>query len=417
MTDNYYVCPGCALLCDDIEVETTGRELTKIYSACMKGVARMKQSSDPLECTVEQEPVSVDQAIEKAASILREARNPLIFGHGNSSSEAQKKAIEIAKMTGAYIDDTSSFCQGPMIEAILQDKLKTCTLDDVRNKADVIVFWGADPANSHPRHMSRYSYFPRGAERQRGWEEDRTMICVDVRESETAVIAGKTGFFRIPVEGDAEFMDALVSGLSSKVPKTSFNFDKKRLLELSNTLKKAKFGVICVGLGMVYSLEDLEPLIALMDKLNSVSNFHLIPMVGQYNMRGFNQNLFDEAGYINRVKFDKDTGEAKHGAEYSVVEALREKNVDAALVIGSDPLSSLPLSVARYLADIPLINIDPCQNLTSTKSNVTIPCAVGGIDSGGTAVRMDGVEVELKQIVESDNLSDPEILTRIMEAI
>ncbi|WP_406662079.1 formylmethanofuran dehydrogenase subunit B [Methanolobus sp. ZRKC3] len=417
MTDDYYVCPGCALLCDDIEVETEGKELTKIYSACMKGVARMKGGSNPLEYTVEQESADVDTAIEKAAAILRDAKNPLIFGHGNSSSEAQKKAIEIAKKTGAYIDDTSSFCQGPIIEAILQDKLKTCTLDDVRHKADVILFWGADPANSHPRHMSRYSYFPRGQERQRGWEEDRTLIAVDVRKSETAEIAGKTGFFQIPVKGDAEFIDALVSGLSSKVPKTSFNFDKKRLLELSNTLKKAKFGVICVGLGMVYSLEDLEPLFALMEKLNSVSNFHLIPMVGQYNMRGFNQNLFEETGYINRVKFDSETGEAKHGAEYSVVEALKEKAVDAALIIGSDPLSSLPLSVARYLANIPLIDIDPCQNLTSTKANVTIPCALGGIGSGGTAVRMDGVEIELKQIVETDKLSDEEVLTRIMEAI
>lgn len=417
MTDNYYVCPGCALLCDDIEVETEGKELTKIYTACMKGVARMKGCSNPLECTVEQEAADVDDAIEKAAAILRDAKNPLIFGHGNSSSEAQKIAIEIAKKTGAYIDDTSSFCQGPIIEAILQDKLKTCTLDEVRDKADVIMFWGADPASSHPRHMSRYSYFPRGKERQRGWEEDRTLITVDVRKSDTSEIAGNNGFFQIPIKGDAEFMNSLVDGLSSKVPKTSFNFNKKKILELSNTLKKAKFGVIGVGLGLVYSLEDLEPLFALMDKLNSVSNFHLIPMVGQYNMRGFNQNLFEETGYINRVKFDSETGVAEHGAEYSVIEALKEKSVDAALVIGSDPLSSLPLPVARYLADIPLINIDPCQNLTSTKANVTIPCALGGVESGGTAVRMDGVKVELKQIVETDKLSDEEVLTRIMEAL
>jgi len=417
LTDNYYVCPGCALLCDDIEVETEDNKITKMYTACMKGVARMKGCSSPLECTVEQEAADVDASIEKAAAILKDAKNPLIFGHGNSSSEAQKVAIEIAKRTGAYIDDTSSFCQGPIVEAILQERLKTCTLDDVRDKADVTVFWGADPANSHPRHLSRYSYFPRGKERQRGWEEDRTLITVDIRKSDTSEIAGNSGFFQIPIKGDAEFMNALVDGLSSKVPKTSFNFDKKKILELSNTLKKAKFGVIGVGLGLLYSLEELEPLFALMDKLNSVSNFHIIPMVGQYNMRGFNHNLFEETGYINRVKFDIESGQAKHGAEYSVVEALKERSVDAALVIGSDPLSSLPLPVARYLADIPLIDIDPCQNLTATKANVTIPCALGGVESGGTAVRMDGVEIELKQIVETDKLSDKEVLTRIMEAL
>ncbi|WP_340817944.1 formylmethanofuran dehydrogenase subunit B [Methanolobus sp. WCC4] len=413
----YYVCTGCALLCDDIEVETEDNKVIKVHAACRKGVARMKGCSDSMECTIDGEKAEVGDAIQKAAGILGNAENPLIFGHGNSSSEAQKRSIDLAKRTGAYIDDTSSFCQGPIIEAILQDRIKTCTLDDVRHKADVIIFWGADPSNSHPRHLSRYSYFPRGKERQRGWEEDRTAITIDIRKSDTAVISGDTRFYQIPMAGDAEFMEALVSALSGKVPKTSYGFDVKRILELSNVLKKAKFGVICVGLGLIYSLEELEPLFTLMDKLNEVSDFNLIPMVGQYNMRGFDHNLFEETGYINRVKFNPETGEAEHGAEHSVVEALRSKAVDAALIIGSDPLSSLPLSVARYLAEIPLITIDPCRNLTATKSTVTIPCALGGVEAGGTAIRMDGVEIEMKKIIDTDNLSDEEILTRITEAI
>jgi len=54
--------------------------------------------------------------------------------------------------------------------------------------------------------------------------------------------------------------------------------------------------------------------------------------------------------------------------------------------------------------------IDPCNNLTASRSAVTIPCALGGVESGGTAIRMDGVEVELKKIFDSDRLSDQEIL-------
>jgi formylmethanofuran dehydrogenase subunit B len=138
-------------------------------------------------------------------------------------------------------------------------------------------------------------------------------------------------------------------------------------------------------------------------------------MAGHYNMRGFNQNLFEETGYINRVKFS--SGEVMHGPEYSVVEVLRQKAVDAALVIGADPLSSLPRSVVRYLEEIPLIVIDPCQTLTSTKANVTIPCGLVGVETGGSAVRMDGVEIEVKQIVDTDRLSDEEIMTRISEAL
>lgn len=413
----YYVCTGCALLCDDIEVETDGSRISKVYAACKKGVARMKGCSSPLECTVDGEKTDIDSAIAKAAEILGNAEKPLIFGHGNSSCGAQKKSIALARKTGAYIDDTSSFCQGPVVEAILQNKIKTCTLDDIRHRADVIVFWGADPSSSHPRHLSRYSYFPRGRERQRGWEEDRTAISIDVRKSDTAIICGSEGFYQIPPGSDAEFMEALLNALSGKVPKTSFGFDVKRILELSNILKKAKFGVICVGLGLIYSLDELDPLIRLMDRLNEVSDFNLMPMVGQYNMRGFNQNLFAETGFINRVKFSSLPDKAEHGPDYSVVEALRNRSVDAALIIGSDPLSSLPLSVARYLGTIPLITIDPCQTLTASRSAVTIPCALSGVEAAGTAVRMDGVKIELKKILNTARLADEEILARITEAI
>lgn len=415
MENDYYVCTGCALLCDDIGVEVEDDKLTRVHAACRKGVAFMKGCSHPMEATVNGERTDLDSAIKEAANILMNAEKPLIFGHANSSCGAQEKAIELARKTNGCIDDTSSFCQGPLIEAIMEGKLKTCTLDDVRHKADVIIFWGSDPASAHPRHMSRYSYFPRGKERQRGWEEDRTAITIDVRKSDTAEICGKNGLYQIPVKGDAEFMDALVSALSSKVPKTSYDFDKKRILELANILKKAKFGVIFAGLGMVYSLEDNEPLYRLIDKLNSVSDFHVIPMSGHYNMVGFNRNLFEETGYINRVKFDG--AEVLHGPEYSVVEALRKKEVDAALVIGADPLSSLPRSIVRHLEEIPLIVIDPCQTLTSTKADVTIPCGLVGVESGGTAVRMDGVEIELKPIVASERLSDEVVLTRILEGL
>jgi len=137
-------------------------------------------------------------------------------------------------------------------------------------------------------------------------------------------------------------------------------------------------------------------------------------MVGHYNMRGFNELLFKETGFVNRVKFGPT---AVHNDKYSVVRALQEKRVDALLVIGSDPLSSLPRAVVSSLADIPVICIDPCVNLTSTIALVTIPCAVSGVECSGTAIRMDGKVVQLSKVLESGYMTDEDILDRIMEAI
>jgi formylmethanofuran dehydrogenase subunit B len=400
-------CPGCALLCDDIEVALENGRIKETRNTCRRGAARIRGCINRLAPTIDQKPSDIESAIKRAAGILKEAKSPMLFGFTNSTCEAQVKGIQLAKKMGAIIDDTSSFCQGLLIEKILQNKFRTCTLEDVRNKADVIVYWGSDAQDSHPRHLSRFSYFPRGESRQRGYEEDRIAIAIDVRESNTAKIC-KGHFYRIQPKGDREFILALIDALSGKVPA----YEPKKILELAAILKKAEFGVICVGIGLTYSIkEDFDILVSLADKL---PNFHIMPMVGHYNMRGFNENMFKETGFVNRIKFH---GTAAHDDKYSIVEALREKSIDALLVVGSDPLSSLPRSLIRHLASIPVICIDPCVTMTSKIAAVTIPCAVSGVESGGTAVRMDGKKIDLSKMIESNYPTDEELLTRLMEAL
>jgi len=152
-----------------------------------------------------------------------------------------------------------------------------------------------------------------------------------------------------------------------------------------------------------------------MKVLNEKSNFHLVPMVGHCNMRGFNENLFAETGYVNSIKFEN--GIVKHGPEYSFVESLKAKTIDAALIIGSDPFSSLPRSIAKYLLGIPIISMGPSETVTTRKAKVHISTAASGVESGGSAIRMDGTLVSFKPIVETKNPSEEYILKKIMEAL
>lgn len=400
-------CTGCSLLCEDIDVVLDKGRIKEIRNACRRGAARFRGCKNRLTPSVNKKQTDIDTAIKKAADILKNVKSPMLFGWSNSTCEAQVKGIELAKKLNAAIDDTSSFCQGLLIERALQKKFRTCSLEDVRNKADVLVYWGSDAQDSQPRHLSRFSVFPRGESRQRGYEEDRLAIAIDVRESNTAKIC-KGHFYRIPLRGDREFILALMDALSGKVPK----YDAKRMLELAGFLKKAEFGVIFAGIGLTYSIkDDIDILVSLADML---PNFHIMPMVGHYNMRGFNEALFKETGFVNRVKFE---GKPVYDNKYAIVEALKAKSIDALLVVGSDPLSSLPRSVTSHLASIPVICIDPCVTLTSKIADVTIPAAVSGIEYGGSAVRMDGKVIEMSKIIENTYLSDVEIMTRLMEGL
>lgn len=400
-------CPGCALLCDDIEVIIENNVIKTINNACRRGNARIRGCKERLRPTINQAPADIDTSIKNASRIIKNARSPMLFGWNNSTCEAQVKGVQLAKKSNAAIDDTSSFCQGMLIEKVLQKKIRTCFLEDVRDMADVLIYWGSDAQESQPRHLSRFSYFPRGKNRQRGYEEDRIAIAIDVRESNTTKIC-KGHFYRIPLKGDSDFILALIDALEGKVPSN----EPKRMLELASILKKAEFGVIFAGIGLTYSIkDDIDILTALGDVL---PNFNIMPMVGHYNMRGFNEILFRETGFVNRIKFE---GKAIHDNRYAIVEALKQKSIDALLVIGSDPLLSLPHSIITHLATIPVICIDPCATLTSKIAAVTIPSAVSGVESGGSAIRMDGKTIELSKIIENNYLPDTEILRRIMEGL
>jgi formylmethanofuran dehydrogenase subunit B len=186
------------------------------------------------------------------------------------------------------------------------------------------------------------------------------------------------------------------------------------MIELGTLLKKTEWGAIFPGPGLLYSLQgNMEILEKLLARLNEITVFKVVPMLGHFNTRGFYELLREKTGQVNRVSFQG--GEIAHGPEQNVMAAAR--SCDAALIVGSDPLSSLPFGTARALARLPLIAIDPHRSLTTDAAEVVIPSAISGLEAGGTAVRTDGMKIEFEPILEPGLPADEQILKRIMEAI
>ena len=52
------------------------------------------------------------------------------------------EAIELADLLGAIVDTTSSVCHGPTGLAMQAVGEPTATLGEVRNRADLLIFWG-----------------------------------------------------------------------------------------------------------------------------------------------------------------------------------------------------------------------------------------------------------------------------------
>src|SRR2546427_8843542 len=158
-------CTYCGCLCDDIELHANHERILKAKRACVLGRAWF--FNHPVEhglpaALIDGRPAEVGAALEAAAAILNDADMPLIYGLGNSTSESQRAAMMLAESIGGVIDSHTSLTHGPSkIAGQLAGKL-TCTLGEVKNRADFLVYWGTNPVETHPRHFTKFALRPKG---------------------------------------------------------------------------------------------------------------------------------------------------------------------------------------------------------------------------------------------------------------
>ncbi len=404
-----HVCAGCSCLCDDIEVEVKDGEISKVYNACRRGAGIfLNINSSRAKPQIEGNMVEFDKAIEKAQEIIRNSENLAIYGLDTTTLEAQRLAIELAEKKEAFIDDNSTFCLGDFVEMILKKEIPSTTLEEVKNNAYVIFYWGTDPYHSLSRHLSRYTYYPRGGKRQRGYEEDRFLVVLDVRKTHTAKLAKKNARF-LEVENDADVVKGFIDALEGRSPKV-FQKDIPRILK---EMEKGGFNVIFGGLGLKYGLKgNYNIFIEMIKKMNEKSEVYFIPAGCHPNMRGFNELLFEKTGFVNKYSFR----ERKSAEEFAFHKLLENDMIDTALIIGSDPINSLPFEYAKKLAKINTIVVDPRETFTGKIAKVVIPSAIAGVESGGTMIGADGTKVELNPIFERE-INDEYILKKLLEGM
>jgi len=419
------ICPFCGCLCDDIIVRVEGNEIKEVENACKFGAHRflavrenrirkpmIRRGRDFVE-------TSYDEAIRRTAEILVKAKKPLLYGFSSTSCEVHEIAVEIAEEIGGVIDNTASVCHGPSILAIQEVGYPSVTLGEVKNRADLVIYWACNPMHAHPRHMSRYTIFPRGMFTDKG-KLDRYLVVVDVRRTETAEIADL--FVKVKPGMDFEVLNALRTIINrGEIRREEVGgVPKDTLLELAERMKKCKFGIIFFGVGLTMSRgkhRNVAEAIKLVRDLNRFTKFSIMAMRGHYNVTGFNEVLTWESGFPYAVDFTRGYPWYNPG-ETDANSLLQNEDVDAALVIASDPAAHFPRDSGRYLAKIPLIVIDPYWSLTSKIADIVIPSKVVGIEVEGSAYRMDAVPLRLGKIIEAEGLlSDVEIMEKLLEEI
>ncbi len=407
------VCTFCGNACDDIEFEGNyGRNL------CPVGEAKFAEKERIKAPMVDGKEVSYEEAIEKAAEILKNAKRPLLYGWSSTVNEAIKLGVLIAEKVGGIYDQCSSVCHAPTTLAMIEQGIVGGTLGQAKNRADVVVFWGCNPVEAHPRHPTRYSVMARGFLTKS--RAERRVVVVDVRKTPTAYLA--TDFFRIKPNSDFAVFTALrsiVNGNESAVADEVGGLKKDDLLRLAEILTNAKYGLIFFGLGVTHTRgheRNVEAVIKLVQDLNRKTRFILQPMRGHFNVVGSGEVPAWEVGFEYAIDFSRGYARFSPG-EFTAVEALVRGDCDAAMIVASDPAAHFPKKAVEKLKEIPVIQIDPHPNLTTKVADVVIPTAIVGIEAEGTIYRMDGVPLRVKKLRDSNYLTDVEVMEKLLEKI
>uniref|UniRef100_A0A7J2TIV1 Formylmethanofuran dehydrogenase subunit B n=1 Tax=Archaeoglobus fulgidus TaxID=2234 RepID=A0A7J2TIV1_ARCFL len=409
------VCTFCGSVCDDGEYDF---EKKKVKKFCKLGSSKFAEKERIRAPMVDGKEVSYEEAIDKAVEILVNAKRPLLYGWASTANEAIRLGVILAEKLGGVYDQCASVCHAPGVLAVIEEGLPGGTLGSIKNRADMVVFWGSNPMEAHPRHGARYSISAKGLLVKD--RKQRKVVVVDVRPTKTAKLADI--FVQIKPGSDYAIFSALraiLNGNADVVPSEVGGVPKEKLIELAEMMKSAKYGAILYGLGVSQSRgrdRNVENAIKLVQLLNRFTRWIIWPMRGHYNVVGAGEVPAWEVGYQYAIDFSR--GYPRFSpAEFSAVEVLKRRDCDAALIVASDPVAHFPKIAVQHLKRIPVIQIDPYPNMTTLISKVVIPSAVYGIEAEGTVYRMDCIPLRVKKILETNYWTDEKILEEMLKRV
>ncbi len=404
------ICPVCGASCDDVQVEL-GEGTIDVQNACKMGNAKFQEvvSTHRLRDPMIKEngklkKTSWDEALTMAAEILTSAKRPLLFMGSETACEAQEVGLHIGEYLGAIVDSNATICHGPTAMGIQESGKVGSTAGQPKNRGDLVIYWGTNPLESMPRHMSRYSMFPRGYWTKRGRFE-RTVITVDPRKTPTT--AASDLHVQLNPNTDYELLSALLTLVNGRTPHHSVEkitgVSISTMKQMVDMMKDCNFGAIYVGLGVASSFgkhRNIEIAMNLVKELNNYSKMTIGALRGHCNVAGFNQIASYMYGYPFGLDFMKGYPRYNPG-EYTTVDVLRERDVDAALVMCADLVCHTPADCASYLAEIPMICLDIAPCPTTVASDVVLPGVIDAMECDGTFYRLDDVPVHFEPFTSS----------------
>jgi len=394
----HVTCLGCGCACDDIDVVVRDDRIVAAHNACALGAQWFGNGQVPSRSGVDGRDAGVDEALASAARLLSSASRPLVYLAPGNSCETQGTAAAIADLLRARLDSVTSSTAAPFVLSAQERGFASATLGEIRNRADVVVFWAVDLDARYPRFASRYAPEPAGTHVPDG-RESRTVIAIDVGKATSITRADR----RVAIDPSDELavltaLQAIArsteAGSKARPALTGKAWDTAR--DLAPTLLAARY------LAVIYDAEPderdarstqrFDALAGVAQALNDSTRCAGIAIRAGGNRSGADAVLTSQTGYPMAVDFGRGS------PRYSPYDAPGQ--ADVALVLGDASLLPPDVLAAMSSSRVRTIVIGPRASESPLGTGaVVIDTGVDGIHTSGTALRTDDVPLPLRAVL------------------
>ncbi len=409
---HHVTCPFCGLLCDDLTVQGKANELQVSQNGCAKAKTGFSRGVPAAFPRIDGKPSDLEDAVQRAVSLLRKARQPLYSGLATDVA-GMRAVIALAERTGGVVDHMHGGAMRRNIQTLQELGLITTTLSEIRNRADLLVLLGTDAAD-YPRFFERTF----GAESLNGARPRELIFIGGKSPAKPAALAAtvKAQAIACDVHALGEVVLALRSVLRGQrlSCKEIAGIKKATLQALCERMREARYGVLvwdAARLDFPHSELVVQMLAELLRELNQFTRFAGFPLGGNEGATGATNVCAWLTGYPLRVGFSK--GYPVYEPErFATRQMLASGDTEALVWIAAiTPIPPPKSTVPTIVLGQPNLDLDP-------QPAVFFPVATPGLDHRGHLFRCDSVvSLPLQQLRASPFPAVATVIGAIKDAL
>ena len=411
--------PFCGIGTDDLTIQVDGESIKVTKNGCAVNTPAFEYALTESKPRVGGKEVSLQHAINRAATILKDANQPVIGGCATDVN-GMRGIMGLADRCGAVVDNMNFTAAKRNFLAMQDSGWMNTTLAEIKNRCDLLIVIACDLEAFSPRFYERYLW-------------NKEAMFVDDTASRKVIYLGKKPSGKAstsPNKNKAEVLECadadlpeVVSVLRTLIKDSLVEVEQvggiavSDLQEIADKLKAANYGVVTWAAGALdFPQAELtvQSVCELIKDVNAsgvrCSGF---PLGGKEGDQTANQVCGWQTGYPARMRFSSDIPEYDPFL-YDINQMFANGEVDALVWVQAFNAQSVP----PHGGKITTIVVARSGMVFEEEPDIFIPIGTPGIDHAGHAYRLDNVvAIRLKKLRDSGLPSTAEVLTEIEQAL